>query len=117
MTNSVDDDFKRLSEKLKFDDRGLIPAITQDFENNEVLMMAWMNEESLRLTLETRLCHYFSRSRKKLWKKGETSGHLQRVKWIKYDCDADCLLIGVDQEGAACHTGNRSCFYRELEKE
>lgn len=112
-----DDDFSRLMEKLKFDERGLIPAITQDAGNGEVLMMAWMSRESLRLTLETGLCHYYSRSRQKLWKKGETSGHVQTVRWIRYDCDGDTLLIGIDQEGVACHTGNRSCFYRDLESE
>jgi len=108
---------KEIIKKLKLDERGLIPAITQDVESGEVMMMAWMNEEALHLTLETRLCHYWSRSRKTLWKKGETSGHLQHVKWIKYDCDADALLVGIVQEGAACHTGNRTCFFRNLEEE
>lgn len=106
----------RIMEKLKLNDQGLIPAITQDVENGEVMMMAWMNEEAIRLTLETRICHYWSRSRNKLWKKGETSGHLQHVKWIKCDCDADVLLIGIVQEGAACHTGSRTCFFQDLEK-
>ena len=102
---------------IKFDDKGLVPAITQDFENAQVLMMAYMNKESLKLTLETGLCHYYSRSRKKLWKKGETSGHLQKVKEIYYDCDADTLLIKIEQIGAACHTGQRSCFHRRLDKD
>lgn len=110
-------DLERIFNKLKFNDQGLIPAITQDADNHQVLMMAWMNRESLRLTLETRLCHYFSRSRQQLWKKGETSGHLQQVKWIKYDCDGDVLLVGITQVGAACHTGERSCFFRDLEKD
>jgi phosphoribosyl-AMP cyclohydrolase len=103
--------------RLKCNEQGLVPAIIQDAENKDVLMMAWMNEESLRLTLETKLCHYWSRSRQKLWKKGETSGHFQHVQWLRYDCDSDVLLIGIIQDGAACHTGERSCFYRELEEE
>jgi len=108
--------FKNLVQTLKFDDRGLIPAITQDHENLEVLMMAWMNEESLKLTVDTKICHYWSRSRKTLWKKGGTSGNVQHIKWIKYDCDADVLLIGIDQVGeGACHTGARSCFHNEIE--
>jgi len=114
---SEDKNFEEIKSKLKFNDQGLIPAITQDVENGEVLMMAWMNEESLKLTLETRLCHYYSRSRQKLWKKGETSNSLQHVEWIKYDCDGDTLLVGIHQDGSACHTGARSCFYRDLEKE
>ena len=100
--------------ELTFDDRGLIPAIIQDNENGQVLMMAYMNEESLKLTLETGLTHFWSRSRQELWKKGETSGHIQRVRRAYYDCDADTLLFKVEQTGAACHTGNRDCFYREL---
>ncbi len=99
---------------LKFDEKGLIPAITQDHRTQEVLMLAYMNEESLRLTLlEGRAC-YWSRSRKQIWRKGETSGHIQRVQSIRYDCDADTLLLAVEQAGAACHTGEHSCFYREL---
>jgi len=100
--------------KVKFNRRGLAPAIAQDADSKEVLMMAYMNRKSLRLTIETGLCHYWSRSRKKLWKKGESSGHIQRVRKILYDCDGDTLLILIDQEGPACHTGNRSCFYRKL---
>lgn len=107
-------DLENLVKKLKFDERGLVPAIAQDQSTKEVLMLAYMNAESLKLTLETGFCHYFSRSRQKLWKKGETSGHLQRVKEIFYDCDADALLVIIDQTGPACHTGNRSCFYRKL---
>ncbi len=109
--------YKEIVDKVKFDDRGLVPAIAQDAENMEVLMMAYMNAESLALTLETRICHYWSRSRQELWKKGGTSGHIQRLKWIKYDCDADTLLMGIDQVGVACHTGKRSCFFRDLETE
>ncbi|MBN1587630.1 MAG: phosphoribosyl-AMP cyclohydrolase [Candidatus Omnitrophica bacterium] len=100
--------------QLKFDDKGLIPAIVQDAENGEVLMVAYMNEESFKKTLETGKCTYWSRSRQKLWLKGETSGHLQTVKEILYDCDADALLFKVHQEGVACHTGERSCFYRGI---
>jgi phosphoribosyl-AMP cyclohydrolase len=101
-------------DELKFDEKGLIPAIVQDEENNQVLMLAYMNRESFQETLRTGKCTYFSRSRQKLWLKGETSGHFQHVKNISYDCDADTLLIRVRQEGAACHTGERSCFYRQI---
>lgn len=100
--------------KIKFNEKGLVPAIVQDHESGRVLMMAWMNEESLRLTLDTGLCHYYSRSRQTLWKKGETSGHFQHVQWLGYDCDGDCLLVRVRQDGVACHTGAYSCFFNEL---
>lgn len=100
---------------LKFDDKGLIPAIAQDYLTGEVLMCAYMNEESIRLTLETGHATYFSRSRQELWEKGAHSGHLQHVKEILVDCDADALVIKIDQIGAACHTGNRSCFFRRAE--
>ncbi|BDU51465.1 bifunctional phosphoribosyl-AMP cyclohydrolase/phosphoribosyl-ATP diphosphatase HisIE [Haliovirga abyssi] len=104
-------------EELKFDEKGLIPTIVQDYKDNEVLMMAYMNKESLKLTLETGKATYFSRSRQKLWVKGETSGHIQNVKEMFYDCDGDTLLIKVEQVGnVACHTGNRSCFYRKLKE-
>jgi len=99
---------------LKFDEKGLIPAVIQDYKTNEVLMVAYMNKLSLKKTLETKKTHFWSRSRKKLWLKGETSGNFQLVKKIFYDCDGDCLLIKVKQIGVACHTGNRSCFFREL---
>ena len=99
---------------LRFDADGLIPAIAQDAENGQVLMHAFMNAEALRLTLETGLAHYYSRSRQRLWRKGEESGHVQRVRAILYDCDEDTLLLKVDQTVAACHTGSRSCFFREL---
>ena len=92
----------------------LIPAIIQDAQNGEVLMLAYMNEESLGLTLQTGLTWFWSRSRQELWNKGAHSGHLQRVFEIFYDCDEDTLLVKVEQIGAACHTGNRSCFYRKL---
>lgn len=94
---------------------GLVPAIVQDAISGEVLMLGYMNEESLRKTLETGLATYWSRSRNKLWTKGETSGHYQHVQEIRIDCDEDTLLVKVIQDGAACHTGNRSCFYRLLE--
>ena len=103
-------------DELKFDEKGLIPAIACDHETSEVLMVAYMNRESLAATLETGLATYWSRSRQKLWVKGESSGHVQRVKWIRSDCDQDTLLIGVEQVGAACHTGRRSCFYFELQE-
>ena len=101
-----------LIEQLKFDENGLIPAITQDAETGEVLMMAWMNTEAVAQTLATGKVHYYSRSRQKQWMKGESSGHVQLVKEIRFDCDNDCLLIRIDQQGAACHTGQKSCFYR-----
>lgn len=104
-------------EALKFDDKGLIPAIIQDEANGDVLMMAYMNESSLRMTLETGFTHFWSRSRQKYWKKGETSGNVQQVKEVWYDCDGDTLLIKVRQEGAgACHTGNRTCFFRKINR-
>lgn len=99
---------------LKYNELGLIPAIVQDTVTKEVLMMAWMNRESLKLTLETKRATYWSRSRNKLWVKGETSGHFQYVDKVLYDCDADTLLLLVKQTGAACHTGARSCFFGEL---
>ncbi len=101
---------------LKFTD-GLIPVIVQDASSREVLMMAYANDEAIRLTQETGLAHYYSRSRKKLWKKGEESGHFQKVVKILTDCDEDCLLYLVEQKGAACHTGYASCFYRTLNGE
>lgn len=102
---------------LKFDDRGLIPAIVQETSGRggRVLMMAWMNEDSLRHSVETGYMHYWSRSRKKLWKKGESSGHVQKIiRWF-VDCDRDTLLFEVEQEGGACHTGFASCFFTELD--
>ena len=97
-------------EKLKFNSEGLIPAIAQDYKTNEVLMMAWMNIDSLRDTLKSGKASYWSRSRKAYWVKGETSGHFQYVKEIYYDCDCDVLLMKVDQIGAACHTMNAVVF-------
>jgi phosphoribosyl-ATP pyrophosphohydrolase/phosphoribosyl-AMP cyclohydrolase len=100
--------------ELKFNSEGLIPAIVQDASNNEVLMMAYMNEEAYRLTVETGKAHYWSRSRGKLWLKGETSGHFQHVVSIQLDCDRDTLLLRVNQEGVACHLGRMSCFEEVL---
>lgn len=99
---------------LEFDDRGLIPCIVQDADTREVLMMAWMSEESLRLTLERGQTVFWSRSRHELWHKGATSGNVQDLVSLKYDCDADTLLALVHPAGPACHTGARSCFYRDL---
>ncbi|OPJ61537.1 phosphoribosyl-AMP cyclohydrolase [Clostridium oryzae] len=93
---------------------GLVPAIVQDYETKEVLMLAYMNEESLTKTVETGKTWFWSRSRKSFWNKGETSGHYQYVKDISVDCDGDTLLITVEQIGAACHTGNKTCFYRSF---
>jgi len=102
-------------KELKFDSDGLIPAIVQDAENGEVLMMAWMNADAIEKTVQPGLTHFFSRSRQKMWQKGESSGHVQKVVDILFDCDADCLLVKAHQEVAACHTGQRSCFYRSLD--
>jgi phosphoribosyl-ATP pyrophosphohydrolase/phosphoribosyl-AMP cyclohydrolase len=100
-------------EAIQYDDRGLVPAIVQDYLDGTVLMMAWMNRESLQKTLETGQTWFWSRSRQELWNKGATSGHLQLVKSLRYDCDSDALLVGVEQIGdIACHTGERSCFHR-----
>ncbi len=99
---------------VKFDERGLVPAIAQDTSTKEVLMLAYMNQESLAITLKEKKACYFSRSRQKLWLKGETSGHFQYIKSIKYDCDGDTLLLEVEQVGNTCHTNNRTCFYRNF---
>ena len=101
-------------DELKFDKDGLIPAIIQDHENNEVLMMAFMNRQALQKTVESGRVCFWSRSRQEYWIKGETSGHTQTVKSVAYDCDGDALLIKVDQKGGACHVGYRSCFFREV---
>ena len=100
-------------DRLKFNAVGLIPAIAQQFDTGEVLMMAWMNRDSLAETLKHGVACYWSRSRQKFWKKGETSGHVQRIKAVRTDCDRDTLLLLVDQTGVACHTGRRSCFFLE----
>jgi len=101
-------------DTLHFDDHGLIPAIAQQHDSGEVLMLAWMNREAVTETLATGRVCYWSRSRKRLWRKGETSGQVQALIDLRYDCDADALLLLVDQTGVACHTGRRSCFYTAL---
>jgi len=103
-------------DEIHFDERGLVPAITQDASSGKILMMAWMNRESLQLTAEKMEAVYWSRSRNKLWHKGEESGHIQKVVDIRFDCDEDVILLKVEQQGGiACHTGRESCFYRQLQ--
>lgn len=101
--------------KLQFNQDGLIPAIAQDYKSGEILMMAWMNQESIGKTIETGYATYFSRSRQELWKKGDTSGNVQKVVSITADCDFDCILLEVEQTGNACHTGKRSCFFNQID--
>lgn len=108
-------EWSQLKSELKFDEHGLIAVIAQQFDTKEVLMMAWANAEAIELTRQTGQMHYFSRSRQKLWRKGESSGQTQAVKSLQLDCDADALLAHVDQNGAACHTGRRSCFFFNME--
>ena len=103
---------EKLIEIIKFNKDGLVPAIAQQHDTGEVLMLAWMNTESIQQTLETNQVCYWSRSRQKLWRKGETSGNTQKLKEFRYDCDEDTILLMVDQNGSACHTGRRNCFYR-----
>ncbi len=109
MENKYDIDFAK--------GNGLVPAIIQDYDTKKVLMLGYMNEESLKKTLETGRTYFYSRSRKKLWNKGETSGHFQEVKDIRIDCDNDTILVLVKQIGVACHTGRRSCFYKDINGE
>jgi phosphoribosyl-AMP cyclohydrolase len=105
-----------LLDQVKFNNDGLVMAVAQDHATNDVLMVAYMNADTLRQTLETGIMTYWSRSRKKVWVKGESSGHTQDVKEVRIDCDGDVLLFSIEQKGgAACHTGHRSCFYRKLE--
>ena len=104
-------------EEINFDDRGLVPAVVQDVDTKKVLMLAYMNKESIRKTLEEKEIWYYSRSRQKLWKKGETSGNIQRLKGFYYDCDKDSILLLVEQVGVACHTGEFSCFFNEVVSE
>ena len=106
-----------MNDDLKFDDRGLITAVVQHHLTKDVLMVAWMNADSLRLTQETSETHFWSRSRQELWHKGGTSGNVQRVREIRVDCDGDTLLILVDPAGPACHTGEITCFFTKLENE
>ena len=100
--------------ELTFDEKGLIPAVVQQHDTGEVLMVAWMNEESLRRTLDSKTTWFWSRSRQEFWNKGATSGNVQHVKEVRYDCDGDTLLVKVDAAGPACHTGERTCFYRAI---
>jgi phosphoribosyl-AMP cyclohydrolase len=109
-------DKRTFLESITYDSRGLVPVIVQDYNNGQVLMMAWMNRESLNITLETKKMTYYSRSRQKLWIKGETSGHYQELVSLCVDCDGDTLLVKVIQTGAACHTGNKTCFFRCLDE-
>ena len=104
-------------DKIKYDANGLVAAVMQDYENGEVLMVAYMNSESLKTTLETGKAHFWSRSRQKFWMKGESSGHTQEIKEVFIDCDGDCILFKIKQNVAACHTGFRSCFYRKWDGE
>lgn len=101
-------------DEIKYNSDGLVPAIVQDYSTDEVLMLAYMSKESLELSLKTKETHFYSRSRQEIWHKGATSGHVQKIKNIAYDCDGDCLLIKVDQTGVACHTGAVSCFFNSL---
>jgi phosphoribosyl-AMP cyclohydrolase / phosphoribosyl-ATP pyrophosphohydrolase len=103
-----------MSDAVVFDEKGLVPCVTQDWSTGEVLTLAYMNAEALRRTLETREVHFFSRSRQEIWHKGEQSGNVQRLRQLRYDCDGDALVALVEATGPACHTGERSCFYREL---
>jgi phosphoribosyl-ATP pyrophosphohydrolase/phosphoribosyl-AMP cyclohydrolase len=106
---------EKLLNQIKFNEQGLVPVVTQDVNSKQVLMLAWMNDEAFKKTIETGKVHYFSRSRNKLWLKGETSGHFQLLKDIRIDCDGDSLLAEVEQLDAACHTGNYSCFFKKYE--
>ena len=101
-------------DNIKFNSKGLIPAIIQQFDTNEVLMLAWMNKESLEETIRTKKTCFWSRSKKKLWRKGESSGNIQIVKKIKIDCDKDTIIVFVDAKGPACHTGNNTCFFENI---
>lgn len=106
-----------LIESVKFDAKGLVSAVAQQVDTNDVLMVAWMNEEAIRATLKEGRAVYFSRSRQKLWRKGEESGNVQHIHEVLLDCDGDCLLLKVDQIGPACHTGRLSCFYRAVQED
>jgi phosphoribosyl-AMP cyclohydrolase / phosphoribosyl-ATP pyrophosphohydrolase len=101
-------------EQVRFDERGLVPCVAQDFATGEVLTLAYVSEESLRLSVETGDLHFYSRSREEIWRKGETSGNFLRLRQFRYDCDGDAIVALVEPTGPACHTGERSCFYREL---
>src|SRR4249919_3926243 len=104
-------------DQISFDDKGLVPCVAQDFASGEVLTLAYVNEESLQLTVETGELHFYSRSREEIWRKGETSGNVLKLQELRYDCDGDAIVALVEPTGPACHTGERSCFYRALEGE
>ena len=108
------DNAQEILKKLQFNEQGLIPAIAQDCNTGRVLMLAWMNQESIIKTIETNLATYFSRSRQNLWQKGLTSGNSQKIVNIFADCDYDCILLSVEQEGCACHTGSENCFFNKI---
>jgi phosphoribosyl-AMP cyclohydrolase len=108
---------EKILHQLKFNDAGLIPAIVQDAHTLEVLMMAWQNKEAIRASLIEQAGIYFSRSRQQLWRKGETSGNMQRLISFRFDCDQDCILMLVEQTGSACHTNRRSCFYQDIQSD
>ena len=111
---STQKDLDDILEQLKYNEQGLIPAIAYDVNSKKVLMLAWMNQTSIKLSFETGYATYFSRSRKQLWKKGDTSGHTQKLISIIADCDFDSLLVNVEQTGCACHTGKENCFFNEI---
>lgn len=104
-------------DSLKYDEHGLIPAVVQDFENGDILMVGYMNRDAIKATLTTGRTTFWSRSRQKFWIKGETSGNIQAVKSVYIDCDKDCFVVKVDQKGAACHEGYRSCFFRQVDSD
>ncbi len=115
MSNSDNtNSFEHILSKLKFNEQGLIPAIAQQHDTREILMMAWMNSDAIKETLSTGQVCYFSRSRQKLWRKGESSGQIQSLKKFRIDCDQDTILLLVEQVGVACHTGRRTCFFEEV---
>lgn len=114
MTQGATQDASQLLAALRFGSDGLIPAVAQQHDSGEVLMLAWMNRDAVTETLKTGRVCYWSRSRKQLWRKGESSGHVQRLVELRVDCDGDALLVRVDQSGVACHTGTRSCFFRAV---
>ena len=115
--NDFKEKIKIQKDELKFNDKGLLPAVLQDYKSGKVLMLAYMNKEAFEKSIKTGKATFWSRSRQKLWMKGETSGNYQYIKDIKIDCDKDTLLLLVESEGPACHTGNESCFYRKLDEE
>jgi phosphoribosyl-AMP cyclohydrolase len=115
MTTPAENALEQSIQDLKYNEDGLIPAIAQQFDTHEVLMMAWMNADSIRETLATGRVCYWSRSRQKFWRKGESSGQVQTLKSMRFDCDNDTILLTVDQIGPACHTGRRSCFYKKVQ--